>query len=210
MTQSPALLHTDSEFRTTAVHPALTIALPPIAVAIIYVARMQELGTKRDTIPGPIQERWSLRIFWLVGTAIWAGALVEYFMKGQRLEWPWFLSGILCAVASFTIRRRAIAALGRFWSLHVEIREEHQFVKDGPFRWMRHPTYFSMLLELLSVTLILKATTCLLMVPVLYLPALSYRLALEEPALVAKFGDAYRHYKHTTPAFLPLKWPRRS
>jgi protein-S-isoprenylcysteine O-methyltransferase Ste14 len=186
----------------------LSLVLPPLAVAIIYVARMRELGTKRDTIAGRVHERWSLRIFLLVGTAIWAGALVEYFVRGNRLDWPWFLVGCGCGVASFVIRRRAIAALGRFWSLHVEIREGHEFVKDGPFRWMRHPTYFSMLLELLAVTLILKATVCLVLVPLLYLPALAYRLSLEEPALVAKFGDAYREYMRTTPAVFPLPWPR--
>jgi protein-S-isoprenylcysteine O-methyltransferase len=185
----------------------LSIALPPIAVAILYLARMKELGTRRDTVPGPIRERWSLRLFVLVGTAIWAGALVEYFVRGHRLEWPWFLGGVACGVASFVLRRRAIAALGRFWSLHVEIRDEHRFVQDGPFRWMRHPTYFSMLLELLAVVLILKATLCLALVPLLYLPALAYRLSLEEPALIAKFGDTYRHYQRTTPAFLPYRWP---
>lgn len=169
---------------------------------------MRELRTRRETIPGVVQERWSLRLFFFVGTAIWVGALVEYFVRGNRLDWPWVLAGVACAVASFAIRRRAIAALGRFWSLHVEIREEHQFVQDGPFRWMRHPTYFSMLLELLSVTLILKATLCLVLVPLLYLPALVYRLRLEEPALVAKFGDAYRAYMRTTPALLPHRWPR--
>jgi protein-S-isoprenylcysteine O-methyltransferase Ste14 len=187
--------------------PLLSLILPLLAVATIYVARMRELGTRRDVIAGQVQERWSLRIFWLVGTAIWAGAIVEYFVRGHRLDWPWFLAGLACGVASFAIRRRAIAALGKFWSLHVEIREEHQFVKDGPFRWMRHPTYFSMLLELLAVTLILKATVCLALVPLLYLPALAYRLHLEEPALVAKFGDAYREYMRTTPAFLPWKRP---
>ncbi len=185
----------------------LSIALPPIAVAIIYVARMKELGARRDTIPGPIHERWSLRLFWLVGTAIWAGALVEYFVREHRLDWLWFSAGVACAIASFVIRRRAIAALGRFWSLHVEIREEHRFVQDGPFRWMRHPTYFSMLLELLSVTLILRATVALALVPLLYLPALAYRLRLEEPALVAKFGDRYRDYRRDTPAILPWRWP---
>lgn len=185
----------------------LSTALPPIAVAIIYMARMKELGTHRETIPGEIHERWSLRLFLIVGTAIWAGALVEYFWTAHRLDAPWFLAGVACAIASFVIRRRAIAALGRFWSLHVEIRSEHQFVQTGPFRWVRHPTYFSMLLELLAVTLILKATLCLALVPLLYLPALAYRLHLEEPALIAKFGDAYRAYMQSTPAFLPYRWP---
>lgn len=185
-----------------------TFALPLVAVAILYAARMLELRSRREVIAGEVSERWSLRIFWLVGTTIWVGAIVEYIVRGNRLEWPWFGAGALCGIASFIIRRRAIAALGRFWSLHVEIREEHQFVKEGPFRWMRHPTYFSMLLELLSATLLLEATNALLLVPLLYLPALAYRLSLEEPALLAKFGEAYRNYMRETPAFLPWRWPQ--
>ena len=182
-------------------------ALPLIAVAILYLARMVELRTRRDLVAGPVRERWSLRLFLLVGTAVWVGAILEYCMRGVRPDWPWLAAGVGCGVASFAIRRRAIAALGRYWSLHVEIREEQPFVKEGPFRWMRHPTYFSMLLELLAVAILLKALVVLCFIPILYLPALAYRLHLEEPALIAKFGDAYREYMRATPAFLPYRWP---
>ena len=118
-----------------------------------------------------------------------------------------FIPGALCGIASFAIRRRAITALGQFWSLHVEIRDQHQFVQSGPFRWVRHPTSFSMLLELLAVALILKAGIVLCLVPLLYLPTLAFRLRLEEAALVEKFGPAYQDYMRTTPALLPYKWP---
>jgi protein-S-isoprenylcysteine O-methyltransferase Ste14 len=111
-------------------------------------------------------------------------------------------------LAAFAIRRSAIAALGRYWSVHVEIREGHELIRTGPFRWVRHPTYFSMLLELLAVMLILQATVTLCVMPFLFLPALAWRLHLEEPALIAKFGDAYRDYMRDTPCFLPFKWRR--
>ena len=58
------------------------------------------------------------------------------------------------------------------------------------------------------MTLILQAVVTLALVPLLYLPALAYRLHLEEPALLAKFGDAYRDYMRATPALLPYRWPR--
>ncbi len=181
--------------------------LPLIAVLAIYAARMVELATPRGVIRGPVSERWSLRIFWLVGSMIFIGSIAEYFIRGRGLDWPWFAAGAACALGSFALRRRAIAALGRFWSLHVEIRDEHEFVQDGPFRWMRHPTYLSMLLELLAGALILRATFTLCLVPLLYFPALAFRLKIEEAALIAKFGDAYRLYIRTTPALLPRLWP---
>jgi len=89
----------------------------------------------------------------------------------------------------------------------VEIREQHEFVRTGPFRWMRHPTYFSMILELLSAAFLLQAPGTLGLVSLLFVPALVERLCLEETALVEKFGDAYRRYQQTTPAVIPWKGP---
>ena len=185
----------------------LSLLLPLAAVIVIYVVRMIELRTRRELIQGPILERLSFRLFWFVGTGITIAAIAEYFVRENEFHWPWFVSGCALGFASFALRRRAIAALGRFWSLHVEIRETHQLVKSGPFRWLRHPTYFSMLLELLAVAVVLEAIYTICLIPVLYFPALAYRLHLEEPALIEKFGDAYREYMRTTPAFLPYKWP---
>ena len=182
-------------------------ALPIISVTAIFLVRMVELVKKRQTIPGPIKENLTLRLFVLIGALMLGCGLLEHLWRHRRIVWPAFVAGWLCAIISFLLRRRAISALGRFWSLHVEIRENHQFVQSGPFRWMRHPTYFSMILELLSGGLILGAWFSLWIIPVLFLPVLAWRLKLEEKALVEKFGDAYRIYQRTTPALLPIKWP---
>ena len=168
---------------------------------------MMELGAKRDTIAGKIRENLTLRLFLLAGFVMLGGGIAEYLLKNQPVSWRMFTVGWVFAVISFVIRRRAIAALGRFWSLHVEIRDNHQLVKEGPFRFMRHPTYFSMILELLSVGLILSSFYTLVIVLLIFIPALSLRLKLEEVALTEKFGDAYRNYQRTTPAIFPYKWP---
>ncbi|MDQ3624185.1 MAG: isoprenylcysteine carboxylmethyltransferase family protein [Verrucomicrobiota bacterium] len=186
------------------------VLLPIVSVVVIYAARIAELRTKRDTVPGPIRERLSFQLFFVVGVLVLVGAILEYLLRGKGFHWVWFGAGWAVALASFWIRRRAISALGRFWSLHVEIRDTHQFVQSGPFRWMRHPTYFSMILELLAVTLILQAFVTMLLIPLLYFPALVFRLRLEEPALVRKFGDAYREYQRRVPALFPYKWPHSS
>src|SRR5205814_507751 len=104
---------------------------------------------------------------------------------------------------SFWLRRRAIAALGRFWSLHVEIRENHEFVQTGPFRWMRHPAYLSMILELVSLCLVLNAPASMLIILFLFAPLLIVRIRIEEAALVQKFGNAYSEYQKTTAALFP-------
>ena len=179
--------------------------LPPLCAAAAYGTRLVEINTKRNTIAGQVRENLTLRLFMLVGTVTFAGAMAEYFWRGKTFAWPWLAAGIACSVVSFWLRRQAIAALGKFWSLHVEIRENHEFVQSGPFRWLRHPAYFSMVLELVGLALMLNAFFTLLIIPFIFIPALLLRLRIEEAALVEKFGDAYRAYQKRVPALFP--WP---
>jgi protein-S-isoprenylcysteine O-methyltransferase Ste14 len=181
--------------------------VPIVSVFVIYAARIIELRTKRDTIRGPVKENLTYRLFVFAGTLMVAGGMVEFLLRHSQLFWPTFVAGLACAFSSFALRRRAIAALGKFWSLHVEIRDNHQFVRSGPFRFVRHPTYFSMILELLSAGLILNAYWTIALVTLLFIPALILRLKLEETALVEKFGVTYQQYQRETPAIFPYKWP---
>ena len=187
--------------------PSAEVCLPILSIVAIYTVRMFELRKKRSTESGPVRETLTLRLFVATGTLMLIVSLLEFGWRGWQVNWSAFAAGWSCALASFWIRRRAIAALGRFWSLHVEIRENHQFVRSGPFRWVRHPTYLSMILELLACGLILRASWSLGLVSLLFVPALVMRLKLEEEALVGKFGDAYRAYQRATPALFPYKWP---
>ena len=182
------------------------VLVPIASVLIIYLARMVELRTKRHTIPGKILENLTLRLFLLSGTMMLVYSIAEFRLRHLTLNWVTFIVGWLCAVLSFVIRRRAIAALGKFWSLHIEIRENHQLVRSGPFRWLRHPTYFSMILELLSICLIMNAYLSLILTSLLFIPALLMRIKLEEAALVEKLGSSYQSYQSQTPAIFPYKW----
>ena len=182
--------------------------LPILAVVIVYFVRIAEVKRKRDTVAGKVQENLTLQLFLLIGTVMTLGSLAEFiFVNHWEFSWIALAGGILCAIISFKLRWAAIAALGRFWSLHVEIRENHEFVQSGPFRFVRHPTYFSMILELAAFGLICSAWWMLLVIPVAYIPALILRLRLEEPALVDKFGDTYRDYQRRVPMLIPYKWP---
>jgi len=189
--------------------PAGAEWLPVVSVLIVYGARMAEVRAKRDTVPGPVRETWTFRLFMLAGAGMVLGGLTENFLLRPTADWLLFALGWACALGSFAIRRRAIAALGRFWSLHVEIRESHKFVQSGPFRWMRHPTYFSMILELLCAAFFLQGWWSLAAALVVFIPTMIVRVRTEEEALVAKFGEDYRAYQRSTPAVLPYKLPRR-
>jgi len=95
--------------------------------------------------------------------------------------------------------------LGNFWSLHNEVRDNHALVESGPFRWMRHPVYFSMILELLAGGVILGAPIACVCAFLVFLPALKMRIKGEEAALLEQLGDSYREYSKRTPAVFPFR-----
>lgn len=184
--------------------------LPIVAVLLIFGERLREVFTKRQVVAGKTQEKLTFNLFMLCGSGIVIGGLVEYWLTHGWLRWYTFIPGVLISMASFALRRAAIRALGRFWSLHVEMREGHEFVRTGPFAYARHPVYTSMFLELFGIALILNAWISLAVVLLIFIPTLRLRLRLEEKALVDQFGDAYREYMRVTPAIIPKPPGRRS
>ncbi len=116
-----------------------------------------------------------------------------------RLRW----SGLPCAVAAFGLLEWAQAALGRNWSLRVQVLKEHELVIRGPYRWVRHPMYLAGLLASVSVLLLsgnaLVGGTWLAM----HSWQFALRIPLEERLMTEQFGDTYLAYVRTTGRLIP-------
>jgi protein-S-isoprenylcysteine O-methyltransferase Ste14 len=184
----------------------VVLVLPIASALLIYCARIMELRTVRDTVKGQIRENLTLRLFIAVGTLMLVGSIVEELWVRPALHLPLFVAGWVFALLSFWLRRRAIRELGKMWSLHVEIREQHKLVVSGPYRWIRHPAYTSMVLELLSFGLLLQSRFTSTAVALLFIPTLILRIRIEEAALRAQVAG-YSDYQRNTPALLPYKFP---
>jgi len=183
------------------------VLIVPIASAVaIYWARIRELKTIRNTVKGEVRENLTLRLFIAVGSLMLVGSIAEQVWFRRPLSMPLLVGGWLVALSSFWLRRRAIRELGKMWSLHVEIREQHQLVVSGPYRWVRHPAYTSMVLELASFGLLLQSFYTSVLVLLLFVPTLVLRIKIEEAALREQVAG-YSEYQRSTPALLPYKLP---
>jgi protein-S-isoprenylcysteine O-methyltransferase Ste14 len=78
-------------------------------------------------------------------------------------------------------------------------------IKEGPFRWVRHPFYLSLMLIVLSFVLLLYSYVLLvgLIVLTIILVGEAYR---EEAILVEAFGETYLRYQRKTGMFLPKRF----
>jgi protein-S-isoprenylcysteine O-methyltransferase Ste14 len=84
----------------------------------------------------------------------------------------------------------------------VVTRREHTLVIDGPYRWVRHPFYGSVVLFVLGMSLI-AANWFLLVTGGLVIGLLIIRTRTEEEKLLGHFGDSYRAYVERTGRFVP-------
>ena len=111
--------------------------------------------------------------------------------------------GVIAMLASLWLFQRSHKDLGRNWSASLKMREQHQLVTGGVYRYVRHPMYSSFfLLALAQVLLIpnwLAGGAGLIAVLVLYL----FRVAREEKMMADQFGDAYQDYCARTARIVP-------
>jgi protein-S-isoprenylcysteine O-methyltransferase Ste14 len=173
-----------------------------IVAAVWRMWDFQKQGRDR----GSVSMLWSLYGLVGLGVIVFCGTVVEFFLVPRPFHPAIAVLGAALLVAAGAIRVTAIRTLGRFWSLHIEIRAEQQLVREGIYRYLRHPAYSSFVLEIVAIPLVGNAWWSLGVAVVGYLPLLVWRLKREEEALCEKFGDQYRAYQREVGAL----WPRVS
>jgi len=98
----------------------------------------------------------------------------------------------LLFLAASLLRRWAIAHLSANWSSQVAVDADLAPATGGPYRYVRHPNYLAMSVELTALGLMLSAYASTLIVAVLNAVAVHARIREEEAALfqVPAYRDA--------------------
>jgi protein-S-isoprenylcysteine O-methyltransferase Ste14 len=123
------------------------------------------------------------------------------FGRGWRVV---FFVGLAVLVGGMAFRWYAIRMLGRFFTFDVAISAGQTVIESGPYRWVRHPSYLGSLVGYVGVGMTL-GNWAALMVPVLCMAAAySYRIPVEERALIAGLGTAYEEYRTRTWRLIPF------
>ncbi len=78
-----------------------------------------------------------------------------------------------------------------------------RFVVRGPYRWVRHPLYFCILVLIWSIP---DLTADRLLFNVLWTAWIYVGTTLEEADLLTNFGDAYRDYRRKVPMLIPWRF----
>ena len=100
-------------------------------------------------------------------------------------------------------RTWAILTLGRFFTTNVAVRTGHRVIRQGPYRWMRHPSYTGGLTTFFGLGLALANWLSLVVLMVMMVTVYIYRMNVEEKVLIVALGDEYLEYARQTKRLIP-------
>lgn len=167
---------------------------------------------RADRAGGPVSRRADPRWFWILMG--FAGppltlACLAFLVQPRWVAFaqidlpPWIrLAGVPVAIAGLALFKWMFLHLGLNVTPTSMPREHATLITSGPYRWVRHPMYSTVVL-LVAATSLLTANVIVALGGIAMFALLAARSRTEEQRLVEKFGDAYHDYQQRTGRFLP-------
>jgi protein-S-isoprenylcysteine O-methyltransferase Ste14 len=144
--------------------------------------------------------------WWPAGVAALAVAwLLPEEHGGHRRRVGWVLAGTAVTGGGIALRQWSIATLGRYFVGHVEVQPGQTVVSSGPYRWLRHPSYTGMWLEMTGVGLATANPLSTAMCATVPLIGIARRIGGEERAL-ATLLPGYADYTNGRRRLIPFVW----
>ena len=187
---------------------AIAIGSAVVWLGFETVLRIRDIGAGVRAFPRSDRMSGPLLSVLLVGGIVLA-LLVARQVPALALPGPsdlWAVAGAAVTLTGLGIRVWAVRTLGRFFRLVVMIQEDHRVVSNGPYRWVRHPSYSGLCLIILGVGISMgnfgSVLLCGLTTPIGLLP----RIRTEEAALHERLGEDYANYAQRTARLVPHVW----
>jgi methyltransferase len=122
-------------------------------------------------------------LFFLLHIAWFSCLLSESLYNGPTLHSFWYIWGVGLAVAQ-VLRYWCMGSLGRYWNTRILIVPGAARIRRGPYRYVPHPNYVAVCLELFCIPMIFDAMVTALLFSLLNLILLvGVRVPTENKAL---------------------------
>lgn len=112
--------------------------------------------------------------------------------------------GLAMIILGIIFRLVAVKQLGKFFTVDVTIRKNHQLLQTGLYKVLRHPSYTGSLLSFFGFGLSLNNWLSLAVVFLPTLFAMVHRINIEEKVLTEQFGKQYLDYIFKTKRLIPF------
>jgi protein-S-isoprenylcysteine O-methyltransferase Ste14 len=164
---------------------------------IIWLRSFFLTGFRRSsyfTFKEGIIQGLSFRVFLTLSIA----GIILYLYNPDMMEWSavkmvsWVrLTGIIPGILGLMLLILAIQALGKNFFATLKLRNDHELVLKGPYRYLKHPMYISFILMWICFFLITANVFIGLTGIITYVIIFIWRVPREEKMMKDRFGDNY-------------------
>jgi methyltransferase len=138
----------------------------------------------------------------LLHTGLLIAAPLEVFGLQRPFVAPLAAIAALLVAATMGLRYWAIATLGERWTARIVVVPGEAPVEGGPYRFVRHPNYVAVVVEVAALPLVHTAWWTAVVFSLANAFVLRSRIRAEEEALAET--SEYRERMGEKPRFLPL------
>lgn len=114
----------------------------------------------------------------------WLAALWLWVPADAPVHWPLLALFLLLQLARLWV----VASLGRYWTTRIVTVPGAPLVRRGPYRFLRHPNYLVVALEIAILPLAFGAWAIAILFSLLNGTLLAWRIRVEEAALAGRPG----------------------
>jgi protein-S-isoprenylcysteine O-methyltransferase Ste14 len=122
------------------------------------------------------------------------------FHLGYSLWLRWL--GVLIATIGTVFWIYSQIVLGRYWSPQLQIQNKHKIIREGPYKYIRHPIYSAMMVWVIGIAL-LTANILFIILAFTFFVFFAARVPKEEKMMIEMFGDPYIQYIKNTGRYFP-------
>ena len=147
----------------------------------------------------------------VIMAGMWTALLIAYplaFVKAWSFPQGWwtllFVAGVLMILLGSLLRRYCFRTLGEFFTGDVKARADQPVISSGPYRLVRHPSYTAGMMMFIGIGLALGSWLSLAILTIATVATYSYRVMIEERALIDTIGEPYKAYMKERKRFIPF------
>ena len=144
--------------------------------------------------------RWGIIFTFLAFFIVWQPTFWEKSLPDWRLA-----AAIVFFMAAIALSWSAARTLGRQWRIDAGLNADHALITAGPYRFLRHPIYTSILCLIWAVGFLFVRLPWLALATVLALLGTEIRVRVEDGLLESRFGKQFEDYQKSVPGYIPWK-----
>lgn len=116
------------------------------------------------------------------------------------------VAGLALVIAGVVFNIYGRVLLKSSWANQIRIYEGQRLLTSGPFAFVRHPLYASLIWIFVGGSLIYANPLSLLMTLGVFAPMMYVRAKKEDSLLLEAFGEEFEEYRNRTGMFFPRVW----